>query len=112
MPAIRPATRDDAPAVVALIGRVFVEYGWIWDPPTEVPDLLAFDAHYAAPRGAFWVVIDGEHLVGSVGVDRKPGDLAELHRLWAWLRDLHEAGRPRFAVPPTRDDAARVTLPA
>jgi 1-acyl-sn-glycerol-3-phosphate acyltransferase len=37
---------------------------------------------------------------------------AELHRLWAWLRDLHEAGRPRYAVPPTRDDAARVTLPA
>lgn len=24
----------------------------------------------------------------------------ELHRLWAWLRDLHEAGRPRDAVPP------------
>jgi 1-acyl-sn-glycerol-3-phosphate acyltransferase len=37
---------------------------------------------------------------------------AELNRLWAWLRDLHEAGRPRHAVPPTRDDAAAVTLPA
>jgi 1-acyl-sn-glycerol-3-phosphate acyltransferase len=37
---------------------------------------------------------------------------AELYRLWAWLRDLHEAGRPRFAVPPTRGDAAPVTLPA
>jgi 1-acyl-sn-glycerol-3-phosphate acyltransferase len=36
----------------------------------------------------------------------------ELHRLWVWLRDLHEAGRPRHAVPPTRDDAAPVTLPA
>jgi 1-acyl-sn-glycerol-3-phosphate acyltransferase len=35
----------------------------------------------------------------------------ELHRLWVWLRDLHEAGRPRFAVPPTRQDAAPVTLP-
>lgn len=37
---------------------------------------------------------------------------AELHRLWVWLRDLHEAGRPRVAVPPARDDAAQVTLPA
>jgi 1-acyl-sn-glycerol-3-phosphate acyltransferase len=37
---------------------------------------------------------------------------AELNRLWAWLRDLHEAGRPRHAVPPTRDDAAAATLPA
>ena len=37
---------------------------------------------------------------------------AELHRLWSWLRDLHEAGRPRIAVPPTREGAASVTLPA
>jgi 1-acyl-sn-glycerol-3-phosphate acyltransferase len=36
----------------------------------------------------------------------------ELNRLWRWLRDLHEAGRPRFAVPPARDDAAPVTLQA
>ena len=35
----------------------------------------------------------------------------ELNRLWRWLRDLHEAGRPRVAVPPARDDAAPVTLP-
>jgi 1-acyl-sn-glycerol-3-phosphate acyltransferase len=25
----------------------------------------------------------------------------ELHALWAWLVDLHEAGRPRVATPPT-----------
>jgi 1-acyl-sn-glycerol-3-phosphate acyltransferase len=37
---------------------------------------------------------------------------AELNRLWAWLRDLHEAGRPRVATPPRRDDAASVTLQA
>jgi 1-acyl-sn-glycerol-3-phosphate acyltransferase len=24
----------------------------------------------------------------------------ELNRLWVWLRDLHEAGRPRHAIPP------------
>jgi 1-acyl-sn-glycerol-3-phosphate acyltransferase len=36
---------------------------------------------------------------------------AELYRLWVWLRDLHEAGRPRVATPPTREDAAPVTLP-
>jgi 1-acyl-sn-glycerol-3-phosphate acyltransferase len=36
----------------------------------------------------------------------------ELNRLWIWLRDLHEAGRPRVAVPPTREDAAAVTLPS
>jgi len=36
----------------------------------------------------------------------------ELNRLWRWLRDLHQAGRPRVATPPTRGDAAPVTLPA
>jgi 1-acyl-sn-glycerol-3-phosphate acyltransferase len=36
---------------------------------------------------------------------------AELHRLWVWLRDLHEAGRPRVAVPPARGDGSPVTLP-
>jgi 1-acyl-sn-glycerol-3-phosphate acyltransferase len=25
----------------------------------------------------------------------------ELNRLWSWLRDLHEAGRPRHATPPS-----------
>jgi hypothetical protein len=25
----------------------------------------------------------------------------ELNRLWLWLRDLHEAGRPRHAIPPS-----------
>ncbi len=35
----------------------------------------------------------------------------ELHRLWQWLRDLHDVGRPRLAVPPSRPDAAPVTLP-
>jgi 1-acyl-sn-glycerol-3-phosphate acyltransferase len=36
----------------------------------------------------------------------------ELYRLWSWLRDLHEAGRPRHAVPPTREDVAPVTFPS
>jgi 1-acyl-sn-glycerol-3-phosphate acyltransferase len=35
----------------------------------------------------------------------------ELNRLWRWLRDLHESGRPGDATPPTRGDAAPVTLP-
>jgi 1-acyl-sn-glycerol-3-phosphate acyltransferase len=49
---------------------------------------------------------------GGKGYREASGQIeAELHRLWAWLRDLHEAGRPRHAVPPMRDDAAPVTLP-
>ena len=37
----------------------------------------------------------------------------ELRRLWTWLGDVHDAGRPRVAVPPRVDDRLRapVTLP-
>jgi GNAT superfamily N-acetyltransferase len=88
---LRPATRDDAPGVVALIGRVFAEYGWIYEPAVEVPDLLAFDAHYTGARGAFWIVADDAGtVVGSVGVERLAEVSAELHRLYL---DPHRRGR-------------------
>jgi N-acetylglutamate synthase-like GNAT family acetyltransferase len=81
-PPILPATRADAPGVIDLIRRVFLEYGWIWDEATEVPDLLRWAPHYAEPHGAFWVVRRQGLVVGSVGVDRPHTDLAELHRLY------------------------------
>jgi len=79
---ITRATRVDAPGVIDLIGRVFVEYGWIWEPAAEVPDLLRWARHYEPPHGAFFVVREGERIVGSVGVDRVGDSTAELHRLY------------------------------
>jgi len=78
---IVPAARADAAGVIDLIGRVFVEYGWIWDPATEVPDLFRWTG-YEPPHGAFFVVRDGGRVVGSVGVDRPEDGAAELHRLY------------------------------
>jgi 1-acyl-sn-glycerol-3-phosphate acyltransferase len=51
---------------------------------------------------------------GSQGYRQASAEIeAELHRLWSWLRDLHEAGRPRNAVPPRAPEPLRapVTLP-
>jgi RimJ/RimL family protein N-acetyltransferase len=76
------ATANDVPAVMLLIGRVFAEYGLLLIPVFEVPDLLQFDAHYTAPRGAFWIVRDDTRVVASVGVDRVDERAAELHRLY------------------------------
>ncbi len=77
--AARPA---DAPDIIVLIGRVFAEYDFIWNPATEVPDLFDLDRHYGGDAGAFWVArLDGR-LVGSVGVARLPDGRAELHRLY------------------------------
>ena len=86
---ITPATHEDAAGVIDLIGRVFAEYGWIWQPATEVPDLFDFSAHYEGERGGFWVVRAEGHVVASVGVERLDAHSAELHRLYvdpAWRR--------------------------
>lgn len=81
-PAISSATASDVPEIVALIGRVYAEYGFIYDPRVEVPDLFDFDAHYAPPRGAFFVVRGAGAIVGSVGVECLDERRAELHRLY------------------------------
>ena len=86
---ILPATRADAADVIALIGRVFAEYGWIWQPVTEVPDLFDFSAHYERDLGGFWVARADGGVVASVGVERVDDDTAELHRLYVdpeWRR--------------------------
>jgi len=99
---IEPATPADVPHVVDLIGRVFAEYGFVFDPATEVPDLLAFERHYVAPRAAFFVGrLDGA-LVGSVGVERLDGRTAELHRLYLDA-DLRGRGLGRALVEAVLD---------
>lgn len=87
---VEPAGRADAPDVIRLIARVFAEYGFVFEPAAEVPDLLAFARHYAPPHGAFFVVREGAEVVGSVGVERLRPGAAELHRLYL---DPHLRGR-------------------
>ena len=95
--AVEPARGADAPGVVELIGRVYLEYGFVYVPDVEVPDLFRFEEHYAAPRGAFYVVRDGGVIVGSVGVERLEDGSAELHRLYLDAR-LRGRGTGRVLV--------------
>jgi putative acetyltransferase len=76
------ASRADVPGGIALIGRVFAEYGFVYDPTTEVPDLLDFERHYGPPQGGFFVLRQGEVIAGSVGIERIDTATAELHRLY------------------------------
>jgi GNAT superfamily N-acetyltransferase len=87
---ISAATAADAPGIVALIGRVYDEYGFVYEPGVEWPDLFDFDAHYAPPRGGFFVVRAGDVIVGSAGVERLDERRAELHRLYL---DAGQRGR-------------------
>jgi putative acetyltransferase len=85
------ATRADVPDVLALLARIWREYNFVWAPEIEFPDLFDFDAYYAAPRGAFWVVRDDAgRVVGCVGVDRVENGTAEIHRVYL---DAHLRGR-------------------
>ncbi|HKA54558.1 MAG TPA: GNAT family N-acetyltransferase [Candidatus Binatia bacterium] len=94
---IEPAGPADAPAVISLIGRVYEEYGFIFAPAAELPDLLAFPRHYLAPHGAFFVARRNGQVVGSVGVERLGESAAELHRLYLDA-DLRGRGLGRALV--------------
>jgi len=95
---IQPASATDAEAVIQLLHRVYEEYGFIFEPMTEVPDLLSFTRHYTAPHGSFFVIHDEEAtVVGSVGVERLTDTSAELHRLYL-DSDLRGQGLGRALV--------------
>ena len=83
--------------MIRLIGRVYAEYGFIFEPAAELPDLLAFPRHYAAPHGAFFVIRRNGQVVGSVGVERLGESAAELHRLYLDA-DLRGRGLGRALV--------------
>ena len=87
---ISPATAGDVPGIVSLIGRVYAEYGFVYEPRVEVPDLFDFEAHYAEPGGGFFVVRDANTVVGSIGVERVDARSAEIHRLYL---DADQRGR-------------------
>jgi putative acetyltransferase len=94
---IEPARTEDAQGVINLIGRVFAEYGFIFKPVDELPDLLTFPQHYVAPYGTFFVIRHHRQVVGSVGVERLGESSAELHRLYL-KADLRGRGIGRALV--------------
>jgi 1-acyl-sn-glycerol-3-phosphate acyltransferase len=92
------ALQEDVPVVCAAIHG-----SQDWKPGNFAPVSVAWGEPMlfeGLPKGA------KGYRVASAEIE------AELHRLWAWLRDLHEAGRPRDAEPPRHPGrAAPVTLP-
>jgi putative acetyltransferase len=84
---IRPAISADIAPVLAMIAAVFQEYTMVFIAADEVPDILALETHYTPERGAFFVAVWHDSVVGSVGIDLTKTATAELHRLYlaaAW----------------------------
>ena len=81
-PVIRPATADDVVAILAVMGGVYREYGFIFDPEYEAPDLVRFYETYDQESGAFFVsMIDGK-ISGTIGIKFIEATVTEIVRLY------------------------------
>lgn len=68
MTRILPATKDDIPELIAIIGGVFEEYEWIFEAKEELPDLVDFDHDYVGTEHRLFTVWMDEERVGCIAV--------------------------------------------
>lgn len=62
---IRDWQPGDRAAAAAIIRTVLTEYGLPWEPTGADRDVLAVEECYQAAGGEFWVVVQGDRLVGT-----------------------------------------------
>lgn len=90
-PALVPFAPEHAADVVDVIRSVFAEYGMTFDLEDYDADLQDIAAHYAGRGGCFFVLLDGERVIGTVGATPKDATTCELKRLY--VRPDHRGGR-------------------
>ena len=77
---LRAATNKDAPAIWALISQVLLGYGITPDLATTDRDLANIEASYQP--GAFFVLLDGARLIGTVALRPDSERRCELCRMY------------------------------
>ena len=65
---VRPFAAEDAPDVQRLVLGIQREEFGVPVTLEEQPDLRDVPAYYRRDRGAFWVAVDGDELVGTIGL--------------------------------------------
>jgi GNAT superfamily N-acetyltransferase len=70
------------PGVLQLIGSVFAEYGLTFEPSGYDADLTRIRDVYLDSGGAFWVLLDGERVVGTVAVVPHSDSGVEIKRVY------------------------------
>lgn len=80
--ALREATNADVPAVWALITSVLRSYGITTNPQTTDLDLTDIQANYWTRKGAFFVLLDGEKIIGTVALHHETDAACELCRMY------------------------------
>jgi len=76
--------------VIAVVRNVHDEYGFSWEAHGYHRDLYEIEDQYLRSGGMFWVLLDGDRVVGCVGVTLE-GAECELHRLYL-LRESRGRG--------------------
>jgi putative acetyltransferase len=79
---LRQAERSDQPALRQLIFGILAEYGLPPSPADTDADLEDLEKFYGEGNGRFFVLVDGEQVIGSVGWYRRDDATVELRKLY------------------------------
>jgi N-acetylglutamate synthase-like GNAT family acetyltransferase len=79
---LREATNADMPAVWSLISSVLRSYGITSNRQTTDRDLADIEANYWNRKGAFFVLLKGETVIGTVALHHEAEAICELCRMY------------------------------
>ena len=79
---LRPATNADRPAIWNLISSVLHSYGITTNRQTTDKDLADIEANYWNRKGAFFVLLDGKEVIGTVALQHETDASCELCRMY------------------------------
>ena len=79
---LREATNADLPAVWSLISSVLRSYGITSNRQTTDRDLADLEADYWNRKGAFFVLVKGEAVIGTVALHHETEVVCELCRMY------------------------------
>lgn len=91
MPALRRWEPKDGAACRAILEAVLPAYGLEVDFEKTDRDLLDVEGTYFAKGGMFWVVEDGDRVLGMGGVERKAPEVGEVRKMY-FLPELRGKG--------------------
>jgi putative acetyltransferase len=80
--AVRPARNQDAAAIYDLISSILQAYGIATNPDTTERDLVDLEGYYGGEKGAFYVLLDGDRVVGTAAFHRHDEQTCELGRMY------------------------------
>lgn len=79
---LRAVRAEDEPAVRALVFGILAAYGLAPSPADTDADLFDLPGFYADRGGDFSVLVDGERIIGTVGLHRVSEEVAELRKMY------------------------------